>query len=216
MVTAFNSEPVERAGIIPNHFVDDAFRYAGQRFERRQQVALLKGIVVAVVRADHQIILTDAVHDDGKVLAGFTGDKNAKLAEKILGRREFPLLAELPFKGVQKVWHPRRISFDEADSELGKLFRNPVVDDVVEGEQRQNGRVGPLAVTLQVEEVDERRATGALMNADRQIEIARFLIDREKVRIIQCSSALDAAKEDSDGAMSWKRKELTFQLKSKA
>ena len=39
------------------------------------------------------------------------------------------------------------------------------------------------------------------MNADRQIEIARFLIDREKVRIIQCSSALDAAKENSDGAM---------------
>ena len=82
MVTAFNSEPVERAGIVPHHFVDDAFRYAGQRFERRQQVALFKGIFVAVVRADHQIILTDAVHDDGKVLAGFTCDKNAKLAEK--------------------------------------------------------------------------------------------------------------------------------------
>ena len=157
-MTAFNSEPVERAGIIPYHFVDDAFRYGGQRIERRQQVALFKGIVVAVVRADHQIILTDAVHDDGKVLAGFTGDKNAKLAEKILGRREFPLLPELPFKGVQKVRHPSRISFDEADPELGKLFRDPVVDDVVEGKKRQDRRMRPLAIALQVEKIDECRA----------------------------------------------------------
>ena len=93
------------------------------------------------------------IHDDGKVLAGFTGDKNAKLAEKILGRREFPLLAELPFKGVQEIRHPRRISFDKADPELGKLFRDPVVDEVVESEQRQDRRVRPLAITLQVEKL---------------------------------------------------------------
>ena len=68
----FTSDAVKRAGIVPHHFVDDAFRYAGQRFERRQQVALFKGIVVAVVRTDHQIVFTDAAHYDGEVLAGAT------------------------------------------------------------------------------------------------------------------------------------------------
>ena len=56
--------------------------------------------------------------------------------------------------------------------------------------------MGPLAIALQVEKIDERRTTRALVNADRQIEIAGFLIDREKIRIVQCASALDAAEEN--------------------
>ena len=39
------------------------------------------------------------------------------------------------------------------------------------------------------------------MNADRQIEIARGLIDRKKVRIVQGLVAFHAAEENADGAI---------------
>src|SRR5215471_6764960 len=72
---------------------------------------------------------------------------------------------------------------------------------IIEGEERQNCRVGPLPVSFEIEKVDERRAAGPLVDADRQIDVGRGLVDGEEIRIVQGQITLDTPEENSSGAI---------------
>src|SRR5262245_8672788 len=122
---------------------------------------------MSIVGADQQVVFADAFGQQRNVFFGFAGHVESIVTEQMRARLILPLAAELSLERMKQIRNPTAIGFDEAEFETWKQLGNFVVDDIIEGEERQNCRVGPLPVSFEIEKVDERRATRPLVDADR-------------------------------------------------
>src|SRR3972149_9969582 len=102
---------------------------------------------------------------------------------------------------MEQEGHPPGGSFDEAELEVGKLLWNLIRDDIAKSQERLHPAVAEGVIALDAEEIEEQRAAGAGVNANRQIEIVGRLINGKQIGIIESPPAFDAAKKNSHGAV---------------
>src|SRR5258706_10398192 len=97
-------------------------------------------------------------------------------------------------------WRPARGRLDKTEAQAGKFFRNPVGDQIAEGEDRQRPAVRERMIARVFEVRQHPRRAGAGMNADRHVELGGLLVDWMKIRMIDSLVAFDATEENADRA----------------
>src|ERR1051325_9253631 len=100
---------------------------------------------------------------------------------------------------VDRVGYPLRADFDEGELRPRKSGWN--VADNERMERPDNGELELGKTRLFQKKIVDIEAAGRRMDADGQIETARFLIHREKMRIAQQLVAFQPAHKNSAGAV---------------
>src|SRR2546430_17644025 len=75
--------PVERAGIVPDHFFSNTARHIPLRSQHGKKIALLERIVVAIVGADQQVVFADAIGHQGNIFLRLACHVNSIVTKQI-------------------------------------------------------------------------------------------------------------------------------------
>src|SRR5690242_5310978 len=146
---------IQQLWILEKDLVGQRWRNVFPRAHSGDQLALLRRILMAVIRADDQVILARIFRNIFDVFIRFAGNENSIRAEHVLVRRKLPFLAEQALDNMHHERHPTRRSLDKAEFELRKLFRNFVVDQITKRKQRLNAAMAERVISFHVEEVQK-------------------------------------------------------------
>src|SRR2546426_6440025 len=156
--------------------------------------------MMSPVGAHDQVVLPDIVHEVGKVFPLLV-----RAIETVLLEQSWPPLfrtsSEDAPQRVEHVRNPGRASLDETEPQLGKELGNLVGDEIPKSHERKGPCMGKGVAPRDIEDGGERRTSGPRVDADGHIEASRFLIQGEKIGIVQSAVSLDSPEEDSDRAM---------------
>src|SRR5581483_5361183 len=162
---------VEGAGIGVEDLVDDGRAQVALRLEGLERRDLGRRVVVAVVRADDDVVLACVLQHVGEVVVGLAGDPDAVVAQRRFA--ELPAAAgEAALEVVEHIEHPLGAQLDEAEAELGEAAGDIVPDERVELAHR--GQLELAEARLVDEVVVYVEAAVARVRADRQVEAAGF------------------------------------------
>jgi hypothetical protein len=154
--------------------------------------------MVTVVGPDHQTILARVAQNVGQIIRVLAGHPHVIGGERI-DRKCSALTPVTVGEIVQNIGHPLRVDLDEAPADLRELFRQLFFDQRMTRADDGQLELGKTRVVGE-EVVMEETAVGR-MDADRQVEIARHLPERIKIRRAERAFALQAAHEDAAGAV---------------
>src|SRR4030095_7144010 len=147
------------------------------------------------------MIVTGISGNIRNVLVGFAGDIEPILSKQLGARPEAKFILLQASNDVNQKRHPARRRFDETKAQRRKLLGNFVGNNVAKGEQRHHPGMAEGMVASQFEHFEDCPDTAAGMNANRKVLLLSFLVNGEKIGIVERVIALDAAKENSHGAV---------------
>src|SRR5581483_6712978 len=121
---------VEPPRVVHENFLRKFLPNVLPRAEGLDQFFLGGGIVVAVVRADHHVVLADAAGEIRYILVGLAGDEKIVVAKQLGAVLELRPVFEQTAQNVDHERRPARRRLDEADAQPGKFLGDAVGDEV--------------------------------------------------------------------------------------
>src|SRR5437867_5973497 len=122
-------QPVQRLRIVLQDLACNRGRYLRVLLEGAQRFELGRGVRVAVVRPDNQVVLAGEPQQVGQIVVRLAGDVHAVVAERVFAQRRLLL----PFATAAGVGNdpgqPRRAGLDETEAERGELAGDVVVQE---------------------------------------------------------------------------------------
>src|SRR6266567_9598848 len=151
-----------------------------------------------IIGADDQVVRAAVLEDVIEIIRTLTGDIHIVGLQRIV--RKYPILAlEAQIEVIIGIGQPLRAHLDEAPAQFGKLLRDLVHQQIVEG--AYDGEFGPAEASFRGIDVAHGKTVVAGMKADRKVEFLRHLIEPEEIRTGEPHLQFQASDEDTAGAV---------------
>ena len=102
---------------------------------------------------------------------------------------------------MDKEWGPAGRRFNEPEAQTREKLWDGIVDQIPEGKKRQRAAMREGVIAFQIEKLRQGWGARSRVDADRQVQPFSFLIDREKIGVVERKISFQTTKKHTNRAV---------------